>query len=608
MASDGPRLRRDLISTVLQVDGVRHVDVFDPKRGSTFRLFDYEYSVALAFDGRPLAKVIPWVHLSTGLDLTEEQLTSFAQRLGQLGFLELGPARTPGVVTGTPSPAVAPEPAAPQDMTLSPEAGPDTASLQAAPADPLPLLPEAEPASPADPLPSQTPHPAPASLFATDADEDGEAVAPPLSDDHPVHEPEPVLPVHPVPDKDEIPLPGLVPHPRSRAAAPAANLPLVDHLPVAHPHPVPPAVLPRSLTPGPRLAATPPPIPTSAAYVTPPPVVPGKARKGPWIFYALFGVLAAMAVGVLAVPLALKPRPPIPAQVHVLIAKPTEVLRWFDVSAPVESLPSQVLNFPVGGKVMRLTSPGIGLRPGDVLAATDAARGALADLARRQEKLAYLEQVAGGALEMGNEERANAKNVQAEASAELLEKLQMALAPVAVLAKSLGQVEVTLANLGQKVQAGAPAVRFKPAGWRARFELTRPEAARVRKQGLCQAEIAGQVAPCTLAPDGDETHVVIELLQDAASTQGQSVRLARNRLSGVFVVPASALSHIGNSDRVFVVAPMGRAEERSVAVADRTASDSVITQGLDAGDAVIIQTSQPIAAGARIRITRVTRE
>jgi hypothetical protein len=336
--------------------------------------------------------------------------------------------------------------------------------------------------------------------------------------------------------------------------------------------------------------------------------MPSKVRMGPWIFYALFGVLAALAVGVLAVPLALKPRPQSPAQVHVLVVKPTEVLRWFEVSAPVESLPSQVLNFPVGGKVMRLTSPGIGMRPGEVVAATDAARGALADLARRQEKLAYLEQVAGGAREMGNDDRANAKNVQAGASAELLEKLQVALAPMVVLAKSLGQVEATLAKMGQKVQAGAPAVRFKPAGWRARFELPRVEAARVRKQGLCQAEIAGQVAPCSLAADSDETHVVIDLLQDAATTQGQPVRLARNRLSGVFVVPASALSHIGNNDRVFVVAPMGRAEERSVAVADRTASDAVIAQGLDASDAVIIHTSQPITAGARVRITRVTHE
>ena len=83
MVFDGPRLRRDLVSTILREDGVKCVDVHDPKRGSSFRLFDYEYSVALAFDGRPLAKVIPWVRLSTGLELTADQLTAFAARLDQ---------------------------------------------------------------------------------------------------------------------------------------------------------------------------------------------------------------------------------------------------------------------------------------------------------------------------------------------------------------------------------------------------------------------------------------------------------------------------------------------------------------------------------------------
>jgi hypothetical protein len=32
MAFDGPRLRRDLVSTILQEDGVRCVDVYDPNR------------------------------------------------------------------------------------------------------------------------------------------------------------------------------------------------------------------------------------------------------------------------------------------------------------------------------------------------------------------------------------------------------------------------------------------------------------------------------------------------------------------------------------------------------------------------------------------------
>jgi UDP-N-acetyl-D-mannosaminuronate dehydrogenase len=84
------------------------------------------------------------------------------------------------------------------------------------------------------------------------------------------------------------------------------------------------------------------------------------------------------------------------------------------------------------------------------------------------------------------------------------------------------------------------------------------------------------------------------------------VRLLRARLADAFLLPASALSRVGESDRVLLVAPTGRAEVRSVVVADRGASDAVITQGLDAGDAVIVETSQPVGAGARVRMTEET--
>jgi hypothetical protein len=45
-----------------------------------------------------------------------------------------------------------------------------------------------------------------------------------------------------------------------------------------------------------------------------------------------------------------------------------------------------------------------------------------------------------------------------------------------------------------------------------------------------------------------------------------------------------------------------------VTVADRTAADAIITQGLDAGDAVIIETSEPVGAGARVRSAEAMRD
>jgi hypothetical protein len=268
-----------------------------------------------------------------------------------------------------------------------------------------------------------------------------------------------------------------------------------------------------------------------------------------------------------------------------------------------------VLSFPAGGKVIKLASPGTLLRPGDVVAATDAARSLLADLTRQQKWLVDFEQVVQGMRDTGDEERAGAARAKVELGAGLVEQTQRALSRVAVVAQAANQVEATLATLGQTVQPGALAVRVRRPGWRANFELPRALATRFRKQGFCVAEIEGRPVGCELVPDGgDEDHVVIELAPGSATTAGQPLRLARARLADAFLVPVSALSRVGKSDRVLVVAPSGRAEGRNVTVADRTAADAVITQGLDAGDAVIIETSEPVVAGARVRITEATRE
>jgi hypothetical protein len=294
---------------------------------------------------------------------------------------------------------------------------------------------------------------------------------------------------------------------------------------------------------------------------------------------------------------------------RVLVAKTTAVLRWFDASALVVTPPSQVLSFPAGGKVIRIASPGTLLRSGDVAAATDAARSALADLARLQERLAYFEQLAEGLRDTGDEKRVAAARARVELGAGLVGQTQAAVARVAVVAQSSGQIEATLASLGQTVRVGAPAVRLRSAGWRASFELPRPLVAQVRKQGFCAAEIEGKPVGCSLVPDGgDETHAVIELAPEAARVVGRAVRLARARFADAFVVPTSALSRVADSDRVLVVAPTGRAEARSVVVADRTAADAVVTQGLDVGDAVVVETSQPIGAGVRVQISEAMRE
>ena len=744
MAFDGPRLRRDLVSTILQSeDGVRCVDVYDPKRGSTFRLFGYEYSVALAFDGRPLPKVIAWVRLSTGLELTGEQLTAFADRLDQLGFLVSSRAGTPGVApeetpdptrhttaavaqrplparlqpedVKTPVPALS-EPAAEKtpvpvlsepvaektpvpvlsepvaEKTPVPALSEPAAEKTPVPAlsepvaekTPVPVLSEpvaektpvpalSEPAvektpvpvlSEPEPVDNDAPTPGPASFEPSPAPESPPATAesePPAaevasaetaaSDALPTAEPptvatsqpevtsqaQPSLPAVAVVSAEMPPEPPVIkpaqePSPVAMETLPSALLaetpppipleartppPLRERSPRGRASAAEPADGTgrplafrggaRGLTPGPRGMLTPAPLVTPPPFVTPVSSRPATARGGAWILSAVLGTLAALGVGTLVVPWVVNTQPPPAARVHVLVTRPTAVLRWFDGTAPVEKLPGEVLGFPAGGKVIQIASTGISLRAGDVVAATDAARSALADLAHLQGRLAHFEQLAEA--DTGDDKRASAARAKVEFSAGLVGQMLATLSHVAVVAQGPGQVEATLASLGQTVRAGASAVRLRSAGWRANFELPRAQVSRVRKQGLCVAAIEGRTVACSFALDGgDETHVVIELAPEAATAAGQPARLARARLADSYLVPVSALSRVGDSDRVLLVTPTGRAEARSVAVADRTAADAVITQGLDAGDAVIVESSEPLAAGARVRISGVMRQ
>lgn len=111
MSLEKPRFRRDLEARPVVADGQSYVEVRDVPAGKSFLFYDFEYQVALAFDGLPLEKVIPWVKLATGLTLQVDQLREFVQRLDELGFLEceLGQEIQAGE---TEAPAAAEPPAA----------------------------------------------------------------------------------------------------------------------------------------------------------------------------------------------------------------------------------------------------------------------------------------------------------------------------------------------------------------------------------------------------------------------------------------------------------------------------------------------------------------
>jgi hypothetical protein len=132
-----PRFRRDLEVRPVVAEGQSYVEVRDHLAGKSFLFYDFEYQVALAFDGLALEKVIPWVKLATGMALQVEQLQEFARRLDELGFLEREPLGTiepsdPSAAPQRPELALPSEPSLPA-RTLEPSPGPSPQAPVVAP-------------------------------------------------------------------------------------------------------------------------------------------------------------------------------------------------------------------------------------------------------------------------------------------------------------------------------------------------------------------------------------------------------------------------------------------------------------------------------------------
>src|SRR5689334_18609549 len=88
MLTPTPRFRQDLVASTTEADGIPWVDVRDPRTGTNFRLYDFEYQIALQLNGQPVEDVVAWAAATYGLDLTADGVDEFAVRLGELGFLE----------------------------------------------------------------------------------------------------------------------------------------------------------------------------------------------------------------------------------------------------------------------------------------------------------------------------------------------------------------------------------------------------------------------------------------------------------------------------------------------------------------------------------------
>jgi hypothetical protein len=666
-----PRFRHDLVATPIDVDGIAYVDVTDPRSGESFRFYDFEYKVALAFGGLPFDRVVPWVRLSAGLELSEDQLREFAEELARRGFLEEQDGPTPpieSVVTpplvspyGTmvegrvgPLPSPTPPPAPPQpiepviasppvekepilfgprqdDVPLTTGGIPDLASWF-----PVPPPIEDEMSSGAlktdgsqgDDVDLSTfisgPIPAPISkdidLSELDLKQD-KTPPPPLetaSDETPPPEKplvETPLLEAPSPPSTEIPpteTPSLAaPIQSSEEAQPTVTASSEEASTVVLSTPVPTeaaVILPAWLNPiqAPPAIVTPAPVSVdSILHPDHPPSLPARKPRRLVTLYAALGSVAGALVVVLLLLLFFSKDERALPKMQAIRAELETIYRFYPTPSLLGVTPGKVLTLPVAGKITRLPTVGSRIAPGEPALLTEKARPIEAQIALYRERLAYNTQLKDSAHQLGNSNEERIQNVKIAQKNAQIAKAQQALTALVPVPEYGGEVEEVYVNEGDMVARGAVVIRLRSSGLSARFDLTRPEVARARRNQNCYFWMDRKVRECMIKNDvGGDSFVIAEIPADKSSGQllGKSVQLVRTVFHNAARIPPRAVVHGETSDRVWLVSPRGRVEPRSITVGEITDEEAIIVQGLDSGDIVVSEPHPALSAGSLIAV------
>jgi hypothetical protein len=328
-------------------------------------------------------------------------------------------------------------------------------------------------------------------------------------------------------------------------------------------------------------------------------------RLPSWVAYAALGTLAAVVIAVVAYKYN-DVGEVAPITVRTIVPVPSTVYRFWAETGTVERAEGTAFAFASEGKVAELPPTGTRFGGGDVVGLLESGKRFRAELNHNRERLSFYQQ------KLETETRANNRPEIRQAEIKIIEKkrlvdeAQASLSKHAIVALQAGEVAEALVAPGEAVKEGQPALRVKGTTYRATFTMSAADAVKARQLGFCRVEIEGKPIDCSLSAEGgDESRVVIDLPNDAVVAAGKSVRLAKDRLDGVFPLPASVVERVGDSDRLFVVVGGGpgvptRAEPRVIAVADRTASEVVVSQGIDVGDRVIVDRPTGLKAEDRV--------
>ena len=448
MDDASPRFRQDLEASATEAEGVACVDVRDPEKGTNFRFYDFEYQLALQFNGQPLRDIVAWASEAYGVDLTVDGINEFAGRLSELGFLETGGVAavpqdaTPAVGIKVPTDGLDNAEDNAEDEWMSNQGSktatfvPDPGMLDG-PSELTPVAPELPmmdvdddapaPAKPADaptPPPRLFDIPSPAAATAAPpkpASPASEAIGSPAPPAAKPAEPAGAKPAFSwaVDLDDKLQgggesRPAAASEPAVHASAPAPTNGPASTAARTDDRTPPPVGLPKQpklptpLTPGaapPRAAAAPappglperrqPPAPDAVQMA---PFSPDAAPKpsshtGRVVAVILLLLVVGAAVAYFAISRENARVPPAAMRVRVLSPTPAAVYRWFSGRGTVTDHEARTLAFDSSGMLAELLPPGTSFAAGDILGRLRGAAPIETLLSRHRARLAFYQQM-----------------------------------------------------------------------------------------------------------------------------------------------------------------------------------------------------------------------
>jgi hypothetical protein len=548
MDDASPRFRQDLEASATEADGVACVDVSDRRTGTSFRFYDFEYQLALQFNGQPVRDVIAWASETFGADLTVEGINEFAGRLSELGFLDTaGAVALPAAGDATPAPGTRPEglesaeaewmttegaktatfvpdatmfdspgeltPVAPDLPTLEAEAEADAAGSIDVTTD------EATPA-PDNAKPAEAPAPAPrlfdllAPVAPKTAKPGNDVLVPPVA---------PALAAPPAAKPASswaLELEGNLQGSADRSGAPAPAPAPVARMDVPDLKTPPPL----STTP-PSMTVTPPPVLKPPAGVAPPgpltgiappglperrqPPAPeavlmtafsqeaagsgGKAKKNSnaRVIAIVILLLAIAGIGYAAWTYERAHRLPQAVRVRVISPRPTATYLWFSGAGTVTDHEARTLAFESAGTLAELLPSGTAFGTDDILGRLRGAQPIEALLGRHRARVAFYQQMRDSMRAASNQVELRQAEIKLAEKQRLVDEGMASLAKLVIRATEPGEIVATLAKVGTPIAARTPLVRVKGRMLHGEFDLAPEEIADAAALGFCRVEVVG---------------------------------------------------------------------------------------------------------------------